>query len=39
MPEFNYKKSKNVSGESIRGAAVICGWDLTFLSEMRRLFE
>ena len=38
--EFHDNKSENISGESIGGVALIRGRRLlTFLSEMRRLFE
>ena len=38
--EFHDKESENISGESIGGAALIRGRRLlTFLSQMRRLFE
>ena len=38
--EFHDNESENISGESIGGAALIRGLRLlTFLSQMRRLFE
>ena len=38
--EFHDNESENISGESIEGAALIRGRrSLTFLSQMRRLFE
>ena len=38
--EFHDNQSENISGESIEGAALLRGRRLlTFLSQMRRLFE